>query len=714
MSRQQSERVVAYLQITFALLCLTLIYAPGVLAQSSSFDLTIRNDYIAISVNASDENTGRFALETTGGDPTRLDDDLQPLLFKQGGSGPRTSYTTVRVDGEDYVFGGASTSERAGYRGTFGTMVQAPRIVTDDEGDQKIVASWLLGSALVTQELGFARSSTTGLFDTAQIIYTIENVSEETAQIGLRVVLDTMLGANDGAPFRIGEQAILTDSSFRSGDLPDFWQAFDSLTDPRVIGQGTFRGAGITVPDRVYLSNWGALADGLWDFSFEPGRDFTRLGEFELDSAMALYWDPVPFQPGEKREYVTQYGLGGISIVRGALSLGITSPASIDAARESSFPVLVYVQNAGEGDALDVGVRICVPRGLSLPGNQSCETRYLGDLPIGREAQVSWNVELAGAVGGELEYTVEASAENLPEPVRVSRKIDVLGPPKLALSVDVPSGRVEGVFDRWNPPRQPIVATVSNVGATTAKDVMLSFSAPVGMELAAVDRSDRLIGELRPDESQSVTWSAALLGYTGNLPFTVTATDLDSNIPPVTVTKFLDMLFPQRGLLTLVGVGAEAQPARVGQVVGIDVKALNIRRMTSLAVELTYDPSRLRFIEGPPGLFGSLRGDLFMVTEEEQQRSGSGDEALLLPWAIQHTPAGPDGLARIRIEGHRSDLGALAVATGNVASLRFLALAPGESPIRLEVFRVGADGAAPSPEAPSQIEKSGVTVYIVP
>lgn len=693
--------------------CLVLIVAAVAGAQTGAFDIVLRNDYIVISVNASDENTGRFAIETTGGDPTRGDDDNQPLLYKQGGTGPRTSYTTVRVDGVDYVFGGSSPSERAGFAGNYGTMVQAPTIIEVD-GDQRIVATWLLGNALVTQELGFARSSTTGLFDTAEIRYIVENVSDEPSEIGLRIMLDTMLGANDGAPFRVGEQAILTDTSFLGPSLPDFWQAFDSLTEPRVIGQGTFRGAGITPPDRVYLSNWGALADGVWDFSFVPGRDFTRLGEFnELDSAMALYWDPVVFQPGERREYVTQYGLGGISIVRGALSLGITSPASIDAARETSFPVVVYVQNTGEGTLLDVAVRICVPRGLTLPGNQSCSTRRLGDLPLGREAQVTWTVLLDGAVGGELEYTVEATAENLPEPVRVSRKIDILGPPRLAVEIDVPAGKIEGFFDRWNPPKQPIVATVKNVGATAAKEVVVSFNAPVGMELSAVDKAERLIGELRPDESWSVTWYASLLGYTGNLPFTVTAVDRDSNIAPVSVTAFLDMIFPQHGYLAVGGSGAGGsdRPARVGEVVAIDVQALNVRRIGSLIVELTYDPKYLRFVEGPPGLFGALRGDLFMPTAEERAaRGGDGGSSV----TIQHIPAGPDGLARIRIEGDRAELGALNVASGKVASLRFVALAPGTTSLNIEVFRVGGEPVAVAPEAPSQIERHGVTVHIAP
>lgn len=712
MCRVKREKTMRRLGSLLGVLILIALCTPWIAAQESGLNLTIRNDYIAITVNASDDNTGRFAVETTGGDPVRLDDDGQPLLYKQPGTGPRTSYTTVRVDGVDYVFGG-KTRDRAGFGATYGSSVQSPTIVERD-GAQQIVTSWLVGSVLVTQELGFARSSTTGLYDTAEIAYTVQNVSDQPAEVGLRVVLDTMLGANDGAPFRIGENAVLTDMSYRAEDLPDFFQAFDSLTDPRVIGQGTLRGPEITTPDRVYLTNWGAVADGVWDFSFEPGRDFTRLGEYELDSALAMYWDPVTLAPGESRRYVTHYGLGGISIVRGSLSLGISSQASIDAARESSFPVVAYVQNTGESDALNVNVRICVPRGLTLEGNQSCLTRSLGDLPLGREAQVTWTVHLDGAVGGALEYTVEATAENLLDPVRVSRTIDILGPPKLALSIASPTKQVAGTFSPWNPPREPIVATVTNVGATTATDVVVSFSAPVGMALAPVDRADRLVGQLKPNESRSVTWQVALMGYTGNLPFTVTAVDRESNISPVSATQFIDMVFPQRGVLRVEGVGTSDRPAQVGEIITVDVEALNVRRMSSLTVELAFDPARLELVEGPPGYFGALRGGLFMLTAKQSKALGQGTEAKLSPWTVYRLPVGSDGLARVRLEASRDGLGTLQVATGRVASLMFVAREAGEAPIDLTLFRVGAEGGTETPDAPSQIERRGVVVHVIP
>lgn len=709
MSRSMKRQLLCSVWAISILVVLTL-GATAVKAQES-LDLVIRNDYIAIVVNNSEENTGRFSLETTGGDPTRSDDDNQPLLFKQGGRQPRTSYTTVRIDGEDYVFGG-KTTDRAGFSGQYGTMVQRPTIVEED-GQQHIVAAWMLQDILVTQYLRFARSSTTGLYDTAEIAYTVENTSNEAREVGFRIMLDTMLGENDGAPFRVGEEAVLTDQMYEDEGIPDFWQAFDSLTDPRVIGQGTLRGPDIETPDRVYLTNWGAVADGLWDFSFEPGRDFTRLGEFDLDSAMALYWDPIVLEPGETKQYVTHYGLGGISIVRGNLSLGITSPASIDAAREKEFPVIVYVQNTGEGDALDVNVRICVPNGLTLPGNQSCATRSVGDLPLGREAQVSWDVALDGAVGGELEYTVEASAENLPETVRVSRTIDILGPPKLFIQVEAPQEQIQGIFNRWNPPKQPIVATVTNDGATAAQDVVLSLNAPVGMELSAVDRTTRLIGELRPGDSRSVTWHAALLGYSGNLPFTVTAEDRASDVSPVTKTEFLDMLFLPRAFLSLPHKGTKDEPARIGDVVAVDVFGVNLWRLRDVTVEIQYDPQYVQLVTGPPGLYGAYRGDLFILDDNEKESlENSADH--VLPWTLRALPE-EDGLARVRIEASRGEADTLPVASGSVGSLRFRTLRPGETELVLKTFRdeTSAESSTQQNEA-STIERNNVTLHVLP
>ena len=195
----------------------------------------------------------------------------KPLVY--GMADPWTSYTTIQIDGRNYVFGGP-TQTSAGRQGPFGELISGPEVIQGNA----ISTVYKLGPVKAEQILSFTRSSTTGLQDTARIAYTLTNEDSVSHSVAMRLMLDTMLGANDGAPFRVEQQAVTTDTLFTGGAIPEFWQAFDSLADPQVMSQGTLRGSGVTPPDRVYFSNWGALAESIWDFDFDPGRIFPPEG----------------------------------------------------------------------------------------------------------------------------------------------------------------------------------------------------------------------------------------------------------------------------------------------------------------------------------------------------------------------------------------------------------------------------------------------------
>ncbi|MFA7371970.1 MAG: hypothetical protein WC074_00225, partial [bacterium] len=61
----------------------------------------ISNEFISLRVNAGDYDTGRISVDTTGGDIGRDSDDDKPLIY--GRPVPWTSYTTIRIDGQDYI-----------------------------------------------------------------------------------------------------------------------------------------------------------------------------------------------------------------------------------------------------------------------------------------------------------------------------------------------------------------------------------------------------------------------------------------------------------------------------------------------------------------------------------------------------------------------------------------------------------------------------------
>ncbi len=642
-------------------------------AASPPVDVRLSNEYIAIIVNATEQNTARFAVETTGGDPDRVSDDNSPLIYKVPGQSPWTSYTTIRIDGTDYVFGGEPT-ERAGRAGSTGEELFAPRLVDDN----RIEAAYRIGPLEVTQVLSIIRSTTTGLLDTVRIAYELDHVGDRPADVGLRLMLDTMLGQNDGAPFRVEELAITSDTAFDGELIPEFWQAFDSLADPRVTAQGSLRGRDITPPSRVTFSNWGALADGLWDFVFEPGRDFTRLGEFELDSATAMYWEPERLQPGERRQYVVHYGLGGISISPEQLSLGVTSPASVTAEpdREVTFPIVAYVQNTGEGEAREVFARLSLPSGLK-PAEGETLDRRLGTLPPGRTAQVTWRVALDRAVGGELTYTARVEAINA-EANEVRRAVSVVAPAKLSIELVEPNGKLRIAEDAWQPLPYKVSARVSNSGGSDAESVTLRWEAPVGLEVAAGDRTEKPIGPLATGESTEVSWhirpatitESQPYPFVGNLAYSVKGV-IAGQEEEQRADGFLDI----PALASAVKVDTSQQErVSVGEYVMVRIATQNIRTFYGAQLKLEYDPRALELVGGPLGVD---RGRLFI--------EGAAEPTYLAWTAPRHEISDEGTRATIQIGGDRRGAArpTLHWVSDTLATLRFRALTRGDHVVRI-------------------------------
>lgn len=77
--------------------------------------------------------------------------------------------------------------------------------------------------------------------------YTVTNNDSINHNIGVRIMIDTMLNNNDGPPFRIPgiETPITTEIEFFPPNIPQYWQAFYSLSDPDIMSQGTLIGGGV-------------------------------------------------------------------------------------------------------------------------------------------------------------------------------------------------------------------------------------------------------------------------------------------------------------------------------------------------------------------------------------------------------------------------------------------------------------------------------------
>jgi uncharacterized repeat protein (TIGR01451 family) len=400
MENKKQRHLVAAFIVAMIVASVLALSIPAVLGKgdgpSGANRLIISNAYIGIAVaDPPDDSVGRFTIGTTGGDPSTTSDDNKILLY--GHPSPGTSFTTIRIDGSDNVYGSS------------GTMVSAPQAVGDS-----IVSVWSIDDIEVTQQLTPVTSSS-GYEDTVEISYTVANQGSVAHSVGTRIMMDTMLGNNDAAPFSIpGVGDISTETEFTGADVPATWYVYDSLSSPTVTALGTLE-ASIT-PDRFTLSNWGRISGTVWDFAINSGDD-------NGDSAVGIWWYPTALEPGDSRTYTTYYGIGYIEITPGVLTLGLTSDPTVN--EGDTFTVTAFVENTGGATANDVTVTISLPTGLSLDTGETAE-KSIGDLSSGGTGLESWDVLADGAATGVLTYEVTAASTTPDiEPTTATKEVTV-------------------------------------------------------------------------------------------------------------------------------------------------------------------------------------------------------------------------------------------------------------------------------------------------
>lgn len=627
-------------------LFLLVIASANVFGQNNDL-LSIENKFIKIFINQSSEDTGRFAVDVTEGDVERKDDDNKALIY--GRPKPWTSYTTVRVNGNNYVFG-KTTTKRAGAGLAQGEIVEAPHLE-----DGRIIMKCSYGSVLVEQALDIVTSPTTGAKDTARIKYTIINQGDEPAAVGLRTVLDTMLGNNDGAPFRVGEQEITYDFAMKAEDYPDFWQAFDSFEQPSVIAQGTLRGGDVTPPDRFAITNWGNAADHSWELPIQPGREFVRAGEAELDSAVVMFWLPRQLEAGGTYSVVIYYGLGGITFAPGNTFLGISAPAQVEYGGEKSrsYTVVTYMSHQGEANAKDVHVYLDLPLGLELVKGKL--DNVIEELAPGVTRQFSWQIRATGKYFGDTSFRLRVVGDGL-ESNEVTRKINIKQPLVIQATMNVPKLKLEQ--NRWNPDPLTVKVNVKNLDERIADDVVLKFMPLEGFELAQGEVAERPLVDLPPGQQETVSWKVRpVRGFkTGEFKVrlegpNIALMDIPGKIAIPRLPFVLEFNQPQQ--------------LQQGQVFSVDLVAYNLYDAARFELDVKYDPSLLRLVYVSRGT---------MLVEEE----------VLSPW-YNGVIDSNKGLLK-DVQGSRSTV--FSGQKSTLCRLDFVALAEGEGILELPKIKV--------------------------
>ncbi|RAP38180.1 hypothetical protein DID80_03165 [Candidatus Marinamargulisbacteria bacterium SCGC AAA071-K20] len=456
---------------------------------------TLTNEFIKIIVNKGPQDQGRFSIETTNGDPLSLSDDNQLLIY--GRPTPWTSYTTIKIDGKNYIFGGPSkkTQRRTGKLTTFG------EVVSQEKNAESLSTVVKFDKISVTQTLQFFRSPTTRVKDAVLISYDIQNLDSTKHDIGLRLMLDTKLGSNDGAPFRIGESEITSELELDKERLADYWMTFDSLSTPNIIAQGTLKLGDLQIypPDKLLLSNWGTLVDNPWEIDYKEGRSFIRTGENEKDTALGLYWNPQSVEPSKNLSIKTLYGLGEITLAPGELSLGLTAPKEIPINSTEEHLIMAYIFNSGGFDAHQSQLEFDLPKGLSITQGKLNTTHSI--LKTGETLQIPIKVKLNDAIEpGLFNIGFRAQSTTL-ESNSIERNILFSAPPKLSYKISTKLIKTSPVENYYL-----TTLTLSNYSHLPIKRIAASLRLPKQLALVSLEEKIKKVPLLESNKQEKLTW----------------------------------------------------------------------------------------------------------------------------------------------------------------------------------------------------------------
>ncbi len=348
-------------------------------------------------------------------DPNDSSKNLRLTYDEEGDS----NNTRIRIDNADFLF--APKSSR-----TVENKEDAKRRVWRVACEYNVGKPSEKEIIKVTQFVQIVPGSQSGNMDTCIVRYTVENRGVNKHKVGVRMMLDTFIGGEDGVPFVVPGTAGFVSKfmEFNQKDMPDFIEAMEkaNLENPGVVAHLGLKG--FQLPDceveplfKMYL----AENPGNKEYGFEvdpsdpafaskkktegknpravlktvdnPGANDAMDGECFSDSIVFLYWDERDTEPKEVRDFAFSYGLGEISKPDGSSGgkLSVTTGGNTNAGKTFTLTALVKDVNKGQM------VSIIAPEGMTLAPGETKE-KTVGEIDKSTQmSQVSWKLSASKA-----------------------------------------------------------------------------------------------------------------------------------------------------------------------------------------------------------------------------------------------------------------------------------------------------------------------------
>lgn len=373
-----------------------LLKGRALLAHSAPESVSMGPSSAFIEV-AIDDVTGQFTMGEPNGGPI--------LLY--GHPNPWSTFTTIRVDGTDYV----NRNSPGGESVTWGAQVQPP--TTTGNTSEGI---WQVGTTpiQVHQIITLVTGSSTGNPDTYLIQYKLVNTDTAAHIVGCRIMFDTDLDNNDGAPFQVpGTGSVTLEQEWAGAVVPPYFFVFNDLTTPSVTTEGSLTSGAVNpLPDKFQIAAWPNVYSTSFDYTVDPSATITN------DSAYNVFWMSHDLAGGSNVTFGTYYGLGGINVDnQPPLVTALTAPEALECVNSlytpNPFTISLYVSNTTPGVAVTVtGITatLALPPGLVLASGTLAQS--IPDEAPGDSKLVSWQVRADGSATGPLSYSIQLNSAN--------------------------------------------------------------------------------------------------------------------------------------------------------------------------------------------------------------------------------------------------------------------------------------------------------------
>ena len=365
--------------------------------------LELNNGYIQVTVN---DRTGGFGIRTVEGDKVNKSDNDRYLVFEYDGD--NSSFTSFQVTKngttKEYIFGGK-------YPGSSGVTVTG--------SSSEIVATWSVDDLTIKQIITLQNSGSTE-HGAVLLSYSVEN-SGEPAQVKCRILMDTALGYQDYAYYRVGSKDHEQEIALGENGYDKSFYAVNNQEDPTIVAYTINASVNNQEckPYQTIFAHWNNLASTVFDYTPDPDMTFTNFQNVKYltsDSAYAQYFDLGELATGESASAATNYGVYSNEQMeeQDTMSVNVNAPDVLqfadgdETAYENGgrFTVKTHIRNISQKTYSDICIVVSKAGSISPLDHE-------GNPPAGYESG-DYSMRIADiAPGEELDITWDFVAEPL-------------------------------------------------------------------------------------------------------------------------------------------------------------------------------------------------------------------------------------------------------------------------------------------------------------